>query len=443
MQTVRGVGSRESGVRSAALFSAFCLLFSLSAVLWAAEAGAELPMPWDENSPIVDVKRGVYREHPAEGASAWVSARYVGPGLLREEIHTQMASSDTPKKPMRRRSEDNGRTWSDFEPMPEIVLQVKGQRVFWGGGPEFFDAEHQITVSIWLQQPRSKGRHHNHCFVRTSRDLGLTWEEPKLLRYEPGGDFDPDDPFNPGFLKHNQAYFGGNILRRSDGTLVHCVAHANAPGDPKNDERPWRMGSLSFLGKWNAEEGDYDWTPGQRVEISPDVSSRGLMEPFLAELEDGRLLVVWRGSNTAKTPGRKWFSVSTDGGRTLTSPEELKYDDGSRFYSPSSFHTMLRHSITGKLYWVGNICPKPPSANSPRYPLIIAEVDEAAPALKRKTVTRIDDRRDEDSPRLQLSNFSCFEDRQTHSVEVYLTRLGEDADDFWGASAYKYTLTLK
>lgn len=225
--------------------------------------------------------------------------------------------------------------------------------------------------------------------------------------------------------------------------MVHCVAHANAAADAKNDERAWRMGSLAFLGKWNAEERDYTWTAGERVEISPDVSSRGLMEPFAAELEDGRLLVIWRGSNTAKTPGRKWFSVSTDGGRTLTSPEELKYDDGSRFYSPSSFHRMLRHTVTGKLYWVGNICPKPPSGNSPRYPLIIAEVDEALPALKRKTVTPIDDRRDEDSARLQLSNSSCFEDRESHALEVYLTRLGEDADDFWGASAYKYTLTLK
>ena len=415
----------------------------LAAGLWAAEAAAQTPMPWDENTPIVDVEREVYKGHDAKGVSVWVSVRYLGPGILREEIHSQMASSDTPKEPLRRRSEDNGRTWSDFEPVPEVILEVQGQRVHWGAGPRFHDPEHGVLVSIWLRQPRLKGRHYNTCFSRISRDMGVTWSKPKLLRYQPGDDYDPENPFNEGYLKHNQAYFGSNILRRADGTLVHCVAHANAPGDSQNDERAWRMGSLCFLGKWDPEAGDYNWMPGKRVEISADVSSRGLMEPFVAELKNGRLLVIWRGSNTAKTPGRKWFSVSNDGGLTLAEPAELKYDDGSRFYSPSSFHTMFRHSVTGKLYWVGNICSEPPSGNSPRYPLIIAEVDETSPALKKGTVTRIDYRREGDSPRVQFSNFSCFEDRQTHAVEVYLTRLGADPDDFWGADAYKYTLTLK
>jgi hypothetical protein len=53
---------------------------------------------------------------------------------------------------------------------------------------------------------------------------------------------------------------------------------------------------------------------------------------------------------------------------------------------------MLRDSITGKLCWFGNICPEPPNGNWPRYPLIIAEVDENKAALKRSTVTAIDDR---------------------------------------------------
>jgi hypothetical protein len=33
---------------------------------------------------------------------------------------------------------------------------------------------------------------------------------------------------------------------------------------------------------------------------------------------------------------------------------------------------MIRDSVTGKLYWIGNICAAPPSGNSPRYPLVIA-----------------------------------------------------------------------
>jgi hypothetical protein len=413
------------------------LILVLIAVLWGGNAAGQTTMPWEENRPIVDLEREVYKKHAAKGSSAWVGVRYLGPGVVREEIHTQMAKSDTPTGPLRRLSNDNGRTWSELKPVPEVILEIDGQRVYWGAGPTFYDAQHAVSVSIWLRQPRLKGRHYNTCFSRISHDLGVTWSEPKLLRYEPGDDHDPEDPFKLSYLKHNQAYFGTNILRRADGTLVHCVAHANAAGDSGNETRAWRMGSLCFVGRWNGKSGTYDWTPGERVEISADVSSRGLMEPYVAELADGRLLVIWRTSSTKKTPGRKWYAVSSDGGLTLDGPRELKYNDGSRFYSPSSIHRMFRHSLTGKLYWVGNICSVPPSGNSPRYPLIIAEVDETFPALKRDTVTRIDHRREEDSPRLQLSNFSCFEDRETKAIEIYLTRLGADADDFWGADAYK------
>ena len=155
------------------------------------------------------------------------------------------------------------------------------------------------------------------------------------------------------------------------------------------------------------------------------------------------MLVIWRGSNSPVTAGRKWFSVSTDGGMTLTAPVELKYDDGSRFYSPSSYHRMVRSSKTGRLYWIGNICPNPPNHNSPRYPLIIAQVDETIPALKRNTVTVIDDRKGGDGPGLQLSNFSLLENRQTHELEIFLTRLGEDPQNKWNSDVYKYTLTFK
>ena len=153
--------------------------------------------------------------------------------------------------------------------------------------------------------------------------------------------------------------------------------------------------------------------------------------------------MIWRGSNTSKTPGRKWFSVSTDGGLTLSRVQELKYDDGTRFYSPSSIHRMIRSSVTAKLYWLGNISAVPPRGNSPRYPLIMAEVDETIPALRRSTVTAIGDRQPDESERLQLSNFSLLENRETQTLDVYLTRLGADPKDFWGADAYKYTLTLK
>jgi hypothetical protein len=168
------------------------------------------------------------------------------------------------------------------------------------------------------------------------------------------------------------------------------------------------------------------------------------MEPEVAELRDGRLLVVWRGSThgwdgtVATRPGRKWFSLSADGGWTLSPVAEWRYDDGTPFFSPSSYHRFLRHSVTGRLHWVGNISATPPVGNGPRYPLVIAEVDEDRAALRRDTVTAIDDRLP-GQPEIELSNFSLLENRETHEVELYLAGYGQNPG---GADGYRYTLSL-
>jgi hypothetical protein len=288
-------------------------------------------------------------------------------------------------------------------------------------------------------------KYNNFIYSKYSRDYGKTWIKHKQLKYEPGDDFDPKDPFKPGFLLHNQAYRGQSIIRCRNGTLVHCACMANDPNDPENDNRDWRMGGLCFIGKWDAKAQNYNWTAGKRVAISPDASSRGLMEPAVAELADGRLLVVWRVSNTAKTPGHHWYSLSTDGGMTLTEPKEWKYDDGSSFYAPSAWHLFLRHSVTGRLYWFGNICAEPPEGNWRRYPLIIAEVDESKATLKRSTVTAIDDRQPNQGINVQFSNFTLLEDREIHNLEMILTTYSQEPDpsDWRNADAFKYTLTLR
>jgi hypothetical protein len=326
---------------------------------------------------------------------------------------------------------------------PSSNVSYQGITVWEGSGCKLYDLQSGVLVEMWLRQIAQKAIYSNFTYYRFSRDHGQTWTQPKQLRYEPGDAFDPQNPVKPSFLKPNQAYFGNNLLRHSNGTLIHCVAHANAPNDSGNDRRAWKMGSLCFIGNWNRDRQDYDWKAGQRIEIFPEKSSRGLMEPEVAELRGGRLLVVWRGSNTAKTPGRKWFSISKDGGQTLDEVKEFGYDDGSIFYSPSSYHRMLRHSVTKKLYWIGNICIEPPSGNSPRYPLVIAEVDETIPALKRHTVTVIDDRRPGQPAAIQFSNFSLLENRETHELELHLTTYGQDPSNVYAADNYKYTLLLQ
>ena len=129
---------------------------------------------------------------------------------------------------------------------------------------------------------------------------------------------------------------------------------------------------------------------------------------------------------------------------TLSAAAELKYDDGTKFYSPSSFQRLIRSSETGNLYWIGNITATAPSGDSPRYPLVIAEVDEsgAVPSLMKSTVTLIDDWQAGQSSSLQLSNFAVLENRETNTLDLYLTALGENPNDFWGTNCYKYSIDL-
>ena len=105
---------------------------------------------------------------------------------------------------------------------------------------------------------------------------------------------------------------------------------------------------------------------------------------------------------------------------------------------------MIRHSVNGKLYWLGNLSATPPAGNSPRYPLVIAEVDEYKAALKRSTVTAIDDRQPGEGD-IQFSNFSVIEDRISHDLVMHLTTFGQEPNpqDWATAENFRYTLTFR
>jgi hypothetical protein len=397
-------------------------------------------MPWQVNRPIVTVKKELYRKRPSHGAAPCVDLGYVGPNLELLRIDSVMGSSDTLTVRSFRTSTDNGRTWSAPTVLPNGVVHYQGTAFSEGEGPWLYDEAAGVLVDTWMRQDRWSGSgltSGSTSYWRLSRDSGKTWTTPKMLRYEPGDEFDPKTPQAPGYHKTNRGYYGNNIIKLSDGKLLTVLTDANSPDGSHNS-------SLCLIGEWNAEAKDYRWTPGNRVTISPKKSSRGLMEAEAAELTDGRVLVVWRGSNTPTTPGRKFFSVSRDGGITLSPVAEWKYDDGSSFYSPSAIHRMVRSSATGKLYWIGNICATPPNGNSPRYPLVIAEVDErgAVPALKKRTVTLIDDRKPDQPAGIQFSNFALLEDRETHALHLYMAVIGEDPSSVFNADNYKYIITM-
>lgn len=403
--------------------------------------------------PLAAVTKTLYRQSTVVGKSLYVAQGYVGPGLERWEVESLEVRSDDHANRLLRFSADNGRTWSAPQPLPNTTQFHHGIEVWEGEGPMYYDEVTKVWLGAWLRQIVYQQTYHCFTYWRVSRDGGRSWGAARQFVYEPGEPFDPRNAHAPGYLTHNHTYPGNNFLRLRNGTVVYAVTSVTIPAtapDPDPQQKygnwwiptGWRdIGSRCFVGRWNAAQQDYDWQAGNCVWVPMAVSCRGLMEAQLAELHDGRLLVLWRGSNTDQTPGRKWYSTSADGGLTLGPVQELKYADGSRFYSPSSIHATLRHGVTGKLYWIGNICAEPPQGNSPRHPLVIAEVDETIPALKRETVTPIDQRPPGQQDALGFSNFSYFEDRETHAIELYMTSFPELPSD-GTAHCYRYVVTL-
>lgn len=407
--------------------------------------------PWETNAPIATVQAHLHRTHPAPRTAAMTAMQYVGPGLERREWQAVESRDDVADLQQARWSSDNGRTWSEWIPQqPSSLVDYHGTAVWEGGWGDTVHAPSGLLVQAWLRQIQTNRLYHCFTYVRTSRDQGRTWSAPVPLRYEEGPGFDPALPGSPAFLDRNEGYPGTGFAELPDGTLVLALAHANDPADAGNNRRPWRMGSVLFRGRWDPARKDFTWVPGARTAIRPEQSARGLMEPDLAPLRDGRLLVVWRGSDEgwdgtkATEPGRKWYSLSSDGGQTLGPVRAWHYQDGEPFYSASSLHRFHRHSVTGRLYWFGNLSLTPPRGNHPRHPLVLAEVDEASAGLKRETITVIADRLPHQGPEIQFSNFSLFEDRETHAYELFLTTYGQEPDrsDWATADSWRFSVTL-
>ena len=453
----------RNGGRLAGVLLALALLPAMRAKSSAAE---------QSDSPGIKVSKEVYIEHSEPGVAAEVKSFHTKTRLI--EIHTTKAGGHAPKNARVRESGNGARTWSALQPVRETTFRPTGGNPRWGNNERvLYDPAARLHVSIWwsittVKTAPGKHRYYNHAWYRLSEDGGRTWDMPKQLRYEAGPEYDFDHPYDAGFLEKNLATVHAHCaMLHGNGTLVVAAVGVKIPesaGDPDPSgkyggyDKPSHcrdLGGSCFVGRWDKQKRLYEWKRGNCVWLPRSAASRGFMEAAIAELSGGRVLVVYRVTGTAKTPGRKWYAVSSDGGLTLSKARELKYDDGTRFYSPSSYHRMLRSSATGRLYWIGNICPKPPRGNSPRYPLVIAEVDEDMPALKHGTATVIDDRLPSDSKDLQLSNFSLIENRRTHCFELFLTRIGErgllkgpdknvyPSKEFWTADCYKYTLRFK
>ena len=246
----------------------------------------------------------------------------------------------------------------------------------------------------------------------------------------------------------------GSIRRR--GIAIRGKAmdvYSSAPyGTTRNDLTDiildvWEVGLL--IGEFG-RDGRLIWRRTGPVPCDFESTSRGLYEAALAELPGGGLVMVIRGSNAhwLDKPGYKWLTCSNDGGETWSSVVPLPCSDGSLIESSATGSALFRSIKNSKLYWIGNLCldGRHPNGNMPRSPLYIAEMQEDLVAIKRKTITVIDQAQPSEHPDTQHSNFKFYQDRETGDIVLYLTRYGArgyENNSWMLADLYQYRIALE
>lgn len=183
-------------------------------------------------------------------------------------------------------SADDGKTWTQVGPTIQSGIRMGG-----GGHPgQFMRTAHGTIVIVYLDMDaykfswdNNKGAPKPDCKLELwcirSTDGGKTWIDRQRLL---GG-------YNADFM---------GFIQTRKGTLVVTVEHL-AP-----DLRRWV--SCSFV---SADEGK-TWKQGNLIDLGGHGHHDGAVEPMVAELSDGRLLMLLRTNLD-----RFWQAWSTDGGR--------------------------------------------------------------------------------------------------------------------------------
>ena len=366
--------------------------------------------------------------------------RREGTALLQN--YGSLVASDAWGRYYERTSEDNGQTWSDPTVSFEPKKTAEGvQR--WNEGAIFLDEEkdcllHFNNYSLFPEGMCSRSvLESTRILVRKYSNEGRCFSEPQQIIQR--GHDEVNWAEGVTFGKNCMHISFPAPLKTRRGKILLPVARM--PMDAVAGEGPIPCEAGFLIGEWVGD--DIEWDLSGMVSIDPRVSSRGLCEPALAELPDGSILMVMRGSNMGiAAPGRRWRSVSDDGGHSWSKPEPLQYDTGETFFSPASGSRLIRSSRNEKLYWIGNIVPENPQGNEPRYPLQIAEVDEKKAAIKKDSVAIIDDKQPEDDHAVHLSNFRVYEDRVTGEFVLNLARICEKGVRDHTSPSYQYRIAI-
>lgn len=414
--------------------------------------------------------------HAGENVTTLLSEQYTDrTGLRRAQFRSYEADSDFWEGSAVRYSGDNGRTWGPWEDfhskvyseaadgsweMHDVNFRANqwnpvhkhyigfGLQLIWKGG-------HKASYDSYFSKGEAMTWYHTYMLVRREGSQEL---DSRLVRFEPGPDFDPENPADEAYGLTNHAYFymtpviteSGDVLIGLSPLVSACLQILGRDPEALSGARG-NCGLILARGVWNGEH--YDFTFSRPVVISDLLSSRGIDEPTTALLKSGRIVVVFRGSNwRAKwtrvepgTPGFKWYCYSDDGGKTFTDPMPWHFGSGEVIYSSATISHFVRSEKNGRLYWIGNITGSQVDGNYPRWPLQIVEVDETCGFAKKETLTVVDTRRDGESEAVQLSNFNILQDRETGHIELLLSKfgqLGDNEPETYHSETWKYIIDV-
>lgn len=405
---------------------------------------------------------------PAIGTHIGGAAVYTRPeGGDMLSVHGLSTRSDTTDVQYERFSEDHGRTWSEprevqtSRPTPDGTFR-RYPKLPWVD-PEPGLLLRMIMQGVLPTDNPLEGMKHWALRYALSRDGGRSWYHEAPVVHE-GAAFTPEHPL-PGVMIGKNGFMIGDStcvpIRTRDGAVLQPiqVMPAGPGGEYHNPGQGYTWTDAAVLiGRWTPGHDAVRWQVSDYVQGDPARTTRGMIEPTLAEMPDGLILMVMRGSNDrdGTMPAYRWYSVSDDGGRTWTEPAPWTYHDGEPFFSPSSCSQLVTHR-SGRLFWVGNLCNENARGNGPRYPIVIGQVHPETFGLVESTVTVIDDLRPGDDPRLTLSNFHVREDRETGGLILHMAPHGrghdaevarghEDALDerqrLWTGDAFMYRIRV-
>ena len=330
-------------------------------------------------------------------------------------------------------SSDHGETWTEHDNWSMGEKTEAGtQRAMWNIGTTDPNTGRLVMtgkIGLLPTDQSLEGMRYYRGHYRVSEDAGRSWSvcDPII---QSGPEYSEDHPCRGINTGKNAAIPANAEAWTSDGRLL-VPCNVSTVGPDGNYFLPpgaytYTAGGV-LIGSWR-DDGRMDWDFSELVRLEPTQSIRGAIEPTVAEMPDGRILMVLRanaGYADEHKVRHKWYSVSHDGGHAWDEPRHWTYTDGFAFYSSSSISRLVWHS-NGNCYWLGNISEEKlgedPDGNAPRYPLVIGRVDPDSLLLDRDSLFTIDTRGDDDLPSLQLSNFTLYEDRLTGDFVIRLTR---------------------